>query len=135
MKFLNKLLELDFVEWNYVTKGLVEVWELTRKLGLEHQFEAMLMESENADMAIVLGRAAHDKNAIAQISERSNLRLSNGWVMSLSPNHSEWRSENLLYTLLEPLLSEKHANHLDHYDRNHHDTQDKKETELTLLVN
>ncbi len=104
MRFLNKLLELDYVEWNYVTKGLMEVWEFTRTLGLELQFETLLHESENAELAIKLGRAAHDKNLLRQITSYSNSRFGNDWVISLSPHHAEFINEKLLMTILDPLI-------------------------------
>jgi hypothetical protein len=34
----------SFVEWNYIVKGLMEVWELARELGMEEYLENALRE-------------------------------------------------------------------------------------------
>jgi len=55
MRLPEALQQRPFAEWNYLVKGIVEVWELARSLGFEETLEEHLSRDEEGRLAELLG--------------------------------------------------------------------------------
>lgn len=56
-----------FAEWNYVVKGLVEMWELARWMGMEEEYEALLRADQEGTMTDLLARIGNECTSLAQL--------------------------------------------------------------------
>jgi hypothetical protein len=74
MRLPEPMQHMSFPEWNYTVKGLVEVWELARLLGLERSLEARL-EKDDGTLARELGVIGHDLAKAETMLRRSALAL------------------------------------------------------------
>ena len=55
----------EFSDWNYVVKGLVEVWDLASELGLEELVESHVMHDHDGTVTELLARIGNDCAALA----------------------------------------------------------------------
>lgn len=60
MRLPERLQQRSFTEWNHLVRGLVEVWEIARRLELERELEEQLAMDEGCDLAERLGRLGND---------------------------------------------------------------------------
>lgn len=56
-----------YAEWNYLIRGMVEVWELFRMLGIEHDLEKLLEADEDGTLFELLGRIGTDFSSLAGV--------------------------------------------------------------------
>ncbi|HLK60232.1 MAG TPA: hypothetical protein VKU00_26960 [Chthonomonadaceae bacterium] len=61
------LQEQSFVTWNHIVKGLVQVWEMARLMGLEARLEARLLCDRDAALARRLGELGNDPVRMANV--------------------------------------------------------------------
>ena len=76
----------SFVEWNFVVKGLVQIWELARMLGIEQALEEQLKADHTAELSVRLGHIGNNPALLMQIIERC-------W-WNLAQEHSSYRFHN-----------------------------------------
>jgi hypothetical protein len=65
---------MRYMEWNHAVKGLMEVWELARLLGLEKSLESQL-ESDDGTLARELGRMGNEFLSVGSLMRRSAVAL------------------------------------------------------------
>ena len=93
MYLSEKLQQRSFVEWNYLVRGLVEVWEMARLLGFEQHLEEALRADSEAVLAEKLAaevrQATTTKNGARAADLGRNLRelLVRGVAVNLSLAH------------------------------------------------
>src|SRR5579883_722492 len=69
MRLPDNLQRRSYVEWNYLVKGLVEVWEILELLHLEHYLEARL-ESDDGSLAERLGQLGNKMGSHREAARR-----------------------------------------------------------------
>src|SRR5512138_3853779 len=74
MQLPETMQHMRFAEWNHVVKGLVEVWELARVLGMEGSLEAILAKDDGT-VARQLGSVGHELLAAESLMRRSALAM------------------------------------------------------------
>jgi hypothetical protein len=62
--------QMRYAEWNHVVKGIVEVWELARLLGLEKSLEAQL-QCDDGTLAQELGEMGNEFLNASHVMRRS----------------------------------------------------------------
>src|SRR5687767_13514444 len=70
MRLPESLHQRSFSDWNYLVRGLVEVWELARLLGLDEELEEQLARDEDGSLTEQLGRYGNDCAAVAVLVQR-----------------------------------------------------------------
>ena len=55
-----KLQQKNFVEWNYLVTGLMEVWEVANQMNLEQPLERKLEQDSDGTLAEWLGHIGND---------------------------------------------------------------------------
>jgi hypothetical protein len=65
---------MRYTEWNHAVKGLVEVWELARLLGLERSLEAQLA-NDDGTLALHLGKLGNEFLHVGALMRRSAVAL------------------------------------------------------------
>ena len=56
MRLPDRLQNRCFTEWNYVVRGVVEIWEMARLLGLEQELEQLLARDEECELVELLAK-------------------------------------------------------------------------------
>jgi hypothetical protein len=67
MKLPDGLENRRFSEWNYLVCGLMEVWELARRHGVERQLEDRLLQDETGMLTELLGRLGYVCSSVASL--------------------------------------------------------------------
>jgi hypothetical protein len=65
MRLPQSLQDRPFTEWNYIVRGLMEMYELARAAGVETRFERMIEQDSEGTLIEMLGRAGNEWLALA----------------------------------------------------------------------
>lgn len=68
MRLPERLHDRSFAEWNYLVRGVVEIWELARLLGVEHALEQRLASDDDCRFVERIGRLGNDCAALGRLS-------------------------------------------------------------------
>ena len=60
MRIPDHLTERSFAEWNYLLRGIVEMWEVARGLDEQDELEERLAEDADGTAADAMGRAGNE---------------------------------------------------------------------------
>jgi hypothetical protein len=60
MRLPDELQHRTFTEWNHIVRGLIEVWELARFLGIETCLEEQIAADDDCSLTDLLGRLGND---------------------------------------------------------------------------
>jgi hypothetical protein len=99
-----------FAEWNYLVRGLVEVWEIARLVGLEEQLEQRLAEDRDGSLTEMLGEIGNECASLAgRLNAYRRLLKPHGRLRALLV-HCECPSDGAAARIGEPaalLLAER----------------------------
>ena len=62
-----QLQEQSFMTWNHTVKGLMRVWEIANKLGLERALEARLADDVDCSVVLRIAEVGNDPRRLAQM--------------------------------------------------------------------
>lgn len=62
-----KLQEQNYVTWNHTVKGLMRVWEIANKLGLERRLEERLRRDTSCALAEKVAAIGNDPRRLADL--------------------------------------------------------------------
>jgi hypothetical protein len=62
-----ELHERRFDDWNYLVRGLMEVWELSRLLGMERELEQLLAQDRGGALTDRLARMGNECGTLANL--------------------------------------------------------------------
>src|SRR5205807_1371117 len=65
MRLSQSLQDRPFTEWNYIVRGLIEMYDLARAAGVETRFERMIEQDTEGTLTEMLGRAGNEWLALA----------------------------------------------------------------------
>ena len=74
MHLPDEMKRMRYVEWNHAVKGLMEVWELARLLGLEESLESQL-RSDDGTLALQLGDIGNEFLNAGNVVRRSAVAI------------------------------------------------------------
>lgn len=67
MQLPEQLHQRHFSDWNYLVRGLVEIWDLFHMVGLEEELEQHLTLDQDGMLTEMLGRIGNDCSTLASI--------------------------------------------------------------------
>jgi hypothetical protein len=92
MRLPETLQQRPFREWNSLTKGIVEIWEVAQSFGWEENLEEHLSRDDEGHLSELLGRLGDERLRLKGLMERISLNGRNVHVIFLDANDSPFPS-------------------------------------------
>ena len=68
MRLPENLARRRFSDWNYLVRGIVEVWEFAKLLGVQEHLEQQLAMDDEGHLAELLGKLGNDSLSLAHVT-------------------------------------------------------------------
>jgi hypothetical protein len=67
MRFPDEIYDRRFTDWNYLVRGLVEVWEVAHLVGLERELEQLLAQDRGGALTDLVARVGNDSLTVSSL--------------------------------------------------------------------